>query len=131
MQFVSKTYQSFSKNACLVHWSPLLMTEPTSLMLTCHSYSLFSVTLFFFVPVGVGVLCDGGWGGGQGGCRHKLTHILEEKIQRPGRKSNPHPPTLVISSPGQERAPRPDPLSHRPPHDDDDDDEFILIPVFA
>ena len=42
-------------------------------------------------------------------------HILEEKIQRPGRESNPHPPTLVISSPGQERAPRPDPLSHRPP----------------
>ena len=41
-------------------------------------------------------------------------HILEEKIQRPGRESNPHPPTLVISSPGQERAPRPDPLSHRP-----------------
>ena len=41
--------------------------------------------------------------------------LLEEKIQRPGRESNPHPPTLVISSPGQERAPRPDPLSHRPP----------------
>ena len=33
-------------------------------------------------------------------------HILEEKIQRPGGESNPHPPTLGISSLGQERAPR-------------------------
>jgi hypothetical protein len=33
-------------------------------------------------------------------------HILEEKIQRPGRESNPHPPTSVISSLGQEDAPR-------------------------
>ena len=37
-------------------------------------------------------------------------HIFEEKIQnkktRPGRESNPHPPTYVISSLGQERAPR-------------------------
>ena len=32
--------------------------------------------------------------------------ILNEKIQRPGRESNPHPPTLVISSLGQERVPR-------------------------
>ena len=30
--------------------------------------------------------------------------ILEEKIQRPGRDSNPHPPTLVTSSLGQVRA---------------------------
>ena len=37
-------------------------------------------------------------------------HILEEKIQRPGRESNPNPPTLVVSSLGQERAPR---LTHR------------------
>ena len=29
-----------------------------------------------------------------------------EKIQRPGRESNRHPPTLVTSSLGQERAPR-------------------------
>ena len=28
-------------------------------------------------------------------------HILEEKIQRPGRKLYLHPPTSVISSPGQ------------------------------
>ena len=32
-------------------------------------------------------------------------HILEEEIQRPGWESNPHPLTLVISSPGPERAP--------------------------
>ena len=31
---------------------------------------------------------------------------LEEKIQRPGQESNPHPPTLVISLLGQERMPR-------------------------
>ena len=28
--------------------------------------------------------------------------LLEEKIQRPGRDSNPRPPTLMISSPTQE-----------------------------
>ena len=33
-------------------------------------------------------------------------HILEEKIQLPRRELNPHPPALVISSPGQERTPR-------------------------
>ena len=33
-------------------------------------------------------------------------HRLQEKIQRPGQESNPNPPTLVISSPGQVRAPR-------------------------
>ena len=40
-------------------------------------------------------------------------HILEEKIQSPGQELNPHPPTFVISLPGQERA-APDPLSYRP-----------------
>ena len=34
-------------------------------------------------------------------------HIFEEKIQCLGRESNPHPPTLVISSFGPERAPHP------------------------
>ena len=29
-------------------------------------------------------------------------HILKEKIQCPRRDSNPHPPTFVISSPGQD-----------------------------
>ena len=33
-------------------------------------------------------------------------HILEEKIQCLGQESNPHPPALVISSLGRERAPR-------------------------
>ena len=32
-------------------------------------------------------------------------HILEKKIQGSGRELNPIPPTLVISSPGQERVP--------------------------
>ena len=45
-------------------------------------------------------------------------HIVEEKTQRPGRReSNPHPPTLVISSLGQERAAS-DSLSYRPPQTD-------------
>ena len=48
-------------------------------------------------------------GGANWSTRRKLQtanqyHILEEKIQRPGWDSNPHPPTLVISSLGQERA---------------------------
>ena len=33
-------------------------------------------------------------------------HILEKKIQRPEWESNPHPPTMVIRSFGQERVPR-------------------------
>ena len=33
-------------------------------------------------------------------------HKLEDKFQSPRRESNPHPPTLVISSPGPERVPR-------------------------
>ena len=33
-------------------------------------------------------------------------HILEEKIQRPSWESNPHPPTLMIRSLCQDRAPR-------------------------
>ena len=33
----------------------------------------------------------------------KMRKHIEEKIQRPVRELNPHPPTLVISSLGQER----------------------------
>ena len=32
-------------------------------------------------------------------------HIFEEKLQRPGLELNPHPPTLVINSLGQDIAP--------------------------
>ena len=58
-------------------------------------------------------MAQGTWGGG--GANWSTTklpdslpanqyHILQN-IQCPGRELNPHPPTLVISSTGQERAP--------------------------
>ena len=46
---------------------------------------------------------EGTWGRGS---KPECPKKLKEKIQRPGRELNPHPPTLMISWPGQERSPR-------------------------
>ena len=93
--------QAFTHTLTSAQLQPRLFEAPAQLLRNLES-------IFYF---------EGTWGkagGSKPECPEKTPdslpadryHTLEEKIQRPERESNPHPPTLVISSPAQEHAPR-------------------------